>query len=137
MEPQRNLRDDAERSLRADEKSGEIVAGGGLPGPARRANDLPRRKHDLEPQHIRAHRTVTYCVGTRRTRRGHTAKTCVSTRIDRKKKPGMTEFLIELLAGYPGLYPAIEVFLVDRQYAVHALQIQADPAMHRVHVTFQ
>ena len=83
----RQLGDHAERPLAADEERPQVVAGGALDRPRPRPDDAAVGEHDLEREHVRAHRAVADGRRPRRVRRRHPAERRVRARVDGEPEP--------------------------------------------------
>ena len=81
VELQRQLGDDAERALRADEQPRQVVAGGGFLRAPRRRDHLAVRQHDLQRQHVVLHGAVAHRIGAR-------ARASPPCRRARRRRPG-------------------------------------------------
>ena len=136
-EPQRDLDDDAERALRADEQPRQIVARRGFLRPAGGAQERALGGHDAERQHVVLHRAVAHRVGAGGARRRHAADRGVGAGIDGKEQAGVAQMVVERLAGHAGLDDAVEVLGVDGEHAVHPRAVDRDAAVQRVDVAFE
>ena len=87
VQAQRQLGDDAERALGADEEVREAVPGRRLYGPRAGADDPPVGEHDLELEHVRAHAAVAHGRRPARVRRRHPSERRVGARIDGEEEP--------------------------------------------------
>ena len=135
--PERDLDDDAERALGADENMGEVVAGGRFFRPRAGAQKRAVGGDDAEREHEILHRAVAHRVGARGAGRGHAAKGGVGARVDREEEAGVVQIVVELLAGDAGLDDAVEVLGVDGQDLVHARAVERHAAVRRVDVAFE
>ena len=136
-EAQRDLGDDAERSLGADEQTRQIISGRGFAGAARGAREFAAGGDDAERDHVVSHRPVAHRVGSRGARRSHAADRSVGAGIDREEEAAVAQVRIERLARYAGLDDAIEILGVDRENPVHAAAVQRESAVERVDVAFE
>ena len=93
--------------------------------------------HDLQRQHVLAHRAVAHRVGARGARARHAADRGVGAGIDREEQAGGAEIFVELLARDAGLHDDVEVGLVDLQHLVHAAEIERDAAVGRADMAFE
>ena len=134
---QRDFGDDAERAFGADEQPREIVTGGRFFRAARGRDQLAVGEHGFERQHIVLHGAVAHRVGARRARRRHAAERGVGAGIDRKEQALVAQIFVELLARDARLDHAIEIFGMDRENAVHVLQVDADAAARRIDLAFE
>ena len=134
---QRDLRDQAEGSFRADEQPGQVVASGRLLGPARRGHDLAIRQHDLQRQHIVLHRAVAHGIRAGGTRRRHAAKRRIGPRIDGKEQSDIAQMLVQHLAGDAGFDHAVEVFRMHGDDALHHRGVDRNAAERRVDVALE
>ena len=137
VKTQLDFGDDAERALRPDEQSREVVTRAGFARPPAGADDAPVAGDDGEPEHVFAHRAITDGIGSRRARGGHSADRCIRARVDREEEPGALELRVDLLARDAGLHAAVEVLGVDLQHAVHLRQIDAHAPGERGDVTLE
>ena len=129
--------DDSERALRADEETGEIVAGRALSRAARGLDDLAVGHDHGEAKDRILHGAVANRIGAGGARCRHPADGSVSTGIDGKEQPLVAQVLVQLLAGDPCLDGAVEILLVDRQDAFHQAQIDRDASRRGIHVSFE
>ena len=120
IEPQPHLGDHPERPLGADEQAGEVVAGRGFPRPPRRGDAFAVGRHHGEAQHVLPHGAVANRIGARGAGRRHAAERGIGAGIDRKKQPLIAQMGIERATGDAGFDPAIEIFAIDLENAVHA-----------------
>ena len=111
VQAHRDLGDDAERALRADEEAREVVARGGFFRAARGLDDAPVGEHHFQRQHVLAHRAVAHRVGARGARRRHAAERRVGAGIDREEQARVLDVLVQLLARDAGLHHRVEVLL--------------------------
>ncbi len=136
-EAQRDLDDDAERALRADEDMGEVVAGRGFLRPRAGAHERAVGRDDAERQHELLHRAVAHRVGARGAGRRHAADRSVGAGIDREEEAGVVQVVVELLAGDAGLDHAVEVLGVDGEHRVHPRAVERDPAVRRIDMALE
>ena len=137
VELQRELGNDAERAFRADQETGEIVAGGGLACPAAGGDHAAVGKDRGEAEHGIAHGAVAHGVGAGGARRRHAAEARIGAGIDREEETEIAQVIVEGFAGDAGLHHAIEVSLMHGKDAVHAGEIEREAAVRRVEVTFE
>ena len=137
LQLERQLGDDAERPLRADEQAGEIVARGALARPPPRRDQPSVGGNRLQCQHIVLHRPVAHRIGARRARRGHAAEAGIGAGIDREEQAGVAQVGVQVLARHARLDAAVEVAGIHLEDAVHAHQVDGDAARRRVDLALQ
>ena len=133
----RKAGDNPERSLRPHKKMRQIVSCRGFARPRTGFDYLAVRKHDLQRQHIFAHRAIADGVGTRGTGRRHATDRRVGARINGEHQTGRPQRLVQLVAGHAGLDDGEKIALIDLEDPVHAAQIDADTAVKRHDMTLQ
>ena len=136
-ELQGDLRDDAKRPFRADEKPSEIIASRRFLRAARGVDDFALRGDDFKRQHVVLHRAVAYRIGARGARRDHAADGGVGARVDGEEQSRVAQVLVQRLAGDAGLDHAIEILRMDRDNSVHLREVDADAAKGRVDMALQ
>ena len=127
----RDLADEAERALRADEQPREVIARRGLARARARADHLAVRGDDHEREDVLAHRAVADGRRARRAGGDHPAEGGVGAGIDGEEHALRAQHLVELLAGDAGLDRDVEVVDRQAQDAVHLAHVDADPALQR------
>ena len=137
MQPQRQLRDYAQGSLRADEQAGEVVAGGRLRRGRARADRPAARQDRLEREDVRPHLAVAHRCRPRRVRGGHAAERGVRARVDWEEEPVLAGSALEHASGNARLDRRDQILGLQRQDAIHAREVEADAARVRDHVPFQ
>jgi hypothetical protein len=137
VQAQRDLGDDPEGALRADEEPGEIVAGGRLARPPGGRDDVAVRHHRGEREHRVLHRPVAHGVGARRPRRRHPADRGVRPGIDGEEQAGIAQVRVQSPAGDAGLDRAVEVIGIDRADTIHRARVDRDAAERRVDVALE
>ena len=129
-QPQRQLGDDPERPLRADEQVGEVVAGARLSRARAGADDAPVRQHHLEREDVLAHRAVADRVGPRGAGGRHAAERRVRSRVDREERAVAAHALLQRRARDAGLHGGVEVLDAHAQDRVHQAGVQRDAALY-------
>ena len=137
LQPQRQLGDDAERALSTDQKTGQIVAGGGFLRPVGGLDDRAVRHDGGHVEDIVLHGAVAHRVGARSAGRGHAAEARVGARVDREEEPGVAEMLVQLLARHAGLDDDVEILGMDGKDLVHPRQIDGNAAERRVELPLE
>ena len=137
VQAQRQLRDHAERSLRADEERAEVVAGRRLHGARAGTDDRAVREHDLEREHVRAHAAVANRRRPARVRRGHPAERRVGARVDREPETVLGDRRVQLAAQDAGLHARLQVAGPNLDHAVQAREVERDAAAHGDHVSLE
>ena len=136
-QPQRELGDDPERALRADEQAREVVAGARLARPRAGTDHAPVGQHDLEREHVLAHRPVADGVGPGGAGGRHAAERRVGARVDAEERALAADPLLERRAGDAGLDGDVEVLDAHAQDRVHQARVDRDAALDREHVALE
>ena len=134
---QRELGDDAERSLRADEETGEIVAARRFPGAISVLSSAPSAITALRLKHIIAHGAVAHGIGAGGAGRRHTAEARVGAWVDGEEQAEVAQMIVERFARDAGLDHAVEILRMHGEDAVHARKVERDAAEGRVDVAFE
>ena len=113
LDAQRDLGDQAERALGADEQAGEVVAGGGLARSRAGADDLALRGDDGEAEDVLAHRAVADAGRSRRAGGDHAADRRVGAGVDGEEDALGPQLRVELPARHARLDG--DVHVLDRQ----------------------
>ena len=136
-QPQRQLGDDPERALGADEQVGEVVAGARLAGARAGADDAAVGQHHLEREHVLAHRPVAHRVGPRGAGRRHAAQRRVRPGVDREERALAADALLQRRARDAGLHGGVEVLDADAQDRVHQARVERDAALDGEHLALE
>src|SRR4028119_1465640 len=91
VEPEGQLREDAQSALRADEEARQVVAGGGLHRHPARAHHRPVGQHDLEAEDPAAHNAVAPRAAPAGVRAGHPAEGGVLPRLKGTAEPALRQ----------------------------------------------
>ena len=137
MQPERDLRDHAERAFRSDEQPREVVAGRRFARPRAGTNDLAAGQDHRQPEHVVAHGAVAHGGRAGGARGGHAANRRVGARIDREHQARVSERLAELQSRDAGFNRRVQVLGADAQDAIELAQVDRDAAFHGVHVAFE
>ena len=137
MQFQRELGKHAKRAFGANQQTREVIPGRSLLGAAGGTDFPPVRHYRFHRQHVVFHGAVANRVGTRSARCCHAAEACVSTRVNRKKQPGVAQVLVQRLACHAWLHSYRQVFLMDLDDLVHLRHIDADAAVRGVKLPLQ
>ena len=134
---QRELGDDPERPLGADEQAREVVAGARLARPRAGADHAPVGQHHLEREHVVAHRPVADGVGPRSARGRHPAQRRVGAGVDREERALTADALLERGARDAGLERDVEVLDAHAQDRVHQARVDRNAALDREDVALE
>ena len=134
---QGKLGDDAERSLRADQEAGEIVAARRFAGAIPRLEQCAVGHHCAEAQHVIAHGAGAHGIGAGGAGRRHAAKARVCTWVDGEKQAEVAQMVVERLPRDTRLDHAVEILRMHGEDAVHAGKVERDAAKGRVDLTFE
>ncbi len=137
MQAKRDLGDDAEGSLRADEEPREVVAGRRLARARARLDRAAVGEHDGQAEHVLAHRAVADRGRARRARRRHAAQRRVGAGIDWKPQAGVAQRFAQLQACDARLDRRVEIVDADADDLLHLPQIDRDAAVNGVDVAFE
>ncbi len=137
LQAQRQLGDDGERPLGADQQSGQVVARGCLRGRAAGADDRPVCEHRLEREHLSAHLPVAKRRRAGGVGRRHPTKGCVGARVDREPQAVLTGGASERTARDARLHHHLEILGANCHDPIHPRQVERDPAALRNDVTLE
>ena len=137
VQPHRDLGDDAQRSLGADEQPREVVAGRRLLRAARGADHLAVGGDDGQAEHVLLHRAVAHGVRARCAGGGHSAQARVRAGIDREEESGALQLVVQLHAGDACLHRCREIFGLHGEHAVHLREVDRHAPAHREQVPLE
>ncbi len=129
--------DHRERALRAEQQPREVVARGRLAGARARVDHGPVGEHGAQAEHVLAHRAVARRAGARGGGGRHPAERRVRAGVDREEQAVLAEQLLQREPVHARLDAAVEVLRVDLEHAVHAGEVERDPAVDGQHVALE
>ena len=131
-EPHGDLRHDAERALRTDEKFLEVVAADVLDGPPAEPQHVAAGHHDLQPQHVITRDAVLKTARPARVGRDIAADGALvdAGRVGRVEEAVFLHGLLQVERDDARLHHGQGVRDGDVEDAVHARHVQADTAGH-------
>ena len=137
VDAQRQLGDHRERALRAEQQPREVVAGRGLAGARAGVDHRAVGEHRAQAEHVLAHRAVAGRAGARGGGGRHAAERGVGAGVDGEEQPVLPEPLLERQPVHARLHAAVEVLGVDLEHAVHAGEVEREPAVDGQHVALE